>query len=246
VPTDPGEQLIIEGQRLVGRDLSERRLQYFCAIGSRFQRCSFRDVKFGDAVWGAGRSQSEYTECCFDGAKFRSVVPGNARFVNCSFLNVRIYEFFGFDVELVDCTFSGRIDSGVLNGTRDPLGPRLRLLERLFGRKENEISGNDFSQCELGDFSFRTGIDLEAQRLPTGPHYLHLIDIAWAIRTGRTAIASWPNDEMRRLASILLDLMADDLSAGQQQQFYRLPMRGQFALPWERLRRVLTDSVPNP
>jgi hypothetical protein len=164
--------------------------------------------------------------------------------MNCSFRNVRIHEFYGFDVELIDCVFSGRIDGGILNGTRDPLGLRLRRFERWFGRKSNEISGNNFSQCELGDFSFRTGIDLEAQRLPTGPHYLYLIDSALAVERGRAGIASWPDDETRRLASILLDIMADDLSAGQKQQFYRLPVRGQFAVPWERLRAVLADSVP--
>jgi hypothetical protein len=240
------EQLVVTGQRLVGGVLSGRRLEYFCAIGSRFQQCSFRDVKFGSAVWGAGRTQSEYTNCCFDGATFRSVVPGNARFVNCSFRNVRIHELYGHDVELVDCVFSGCIDKGFLNGTRDPLGLRFGLFERLVGRKKNQISGNDFSQCELGDFSFRTGIDLEQQQLPTGPQYLHLPDVALAIRTGRGAIASWPIDETRRLASILLDIMADDLRAGQTQQFFRPATRGQFALPWERLRRALADAVPTP
>jgi hypothetical protein len=240
------EHLVVTGQRLVGGDLSGRHLEYFCAIGSRFQQCSFRDVRFADAVWGAGRTQSEYTSCCFDEAKFRSVVPGNARFVNCSFRDVRIHELYGHDVELIGCVFSGRIDKGFLNGTRDPLGLRLRLLERLFGRKKNQISGNDFSQCELGDFAFRTGIDLGQQQLPTGPEYLHLPDVALAIRTGRAAIASWPKDETRRLASILLDLMEDDLRAGQTQQFFRPATRGQFALSWERLRRILADAVPTP
>jgi hypothetical protein len=239
VPTDPDEQLVITGQRLMGRDLSGRNLASFCAIGSRFQQCSFRDVQIEDAIWGAGRTRSEYIECCFDGARFRSVTPGNVRFISCSFRDVRVHELYGHDVELVGCVFSGCIDKGFLNGTRDPR--RLRLLDRLVGRRTNQITGNDFSQCELGDFAFRTGIDLEAQRLPTGPEYLHLPDVALAIRTGRTAIASWQADEFRRLASILLDIMADDLRAGQTQQFFRPATRGQFALPWERLRRALAE-----
>ncbi len=246
VPIDPTKQLVVEDQRIIGNDFSSRRLGLFCAIATRFQQCSFRDIRIEDAVWGGGKKRSEYVECCFDGAKFRSVAPGNARFVNCSFRDIRIYELYGFDVEFINCVFTGRIDAGYLNGTRDQTRKRLRLSERLFGRKTNEIFGNDFSECELVDFAFRTGVDLEKQKLPIGQQYLYLPNAALAIEKARNAVALWPKDEIRRLATIVLNIMADDLNAGQKQQFLRLPIRGEFAVPWEHLRHVLAESVPNP
>lgn len=93
----------------------------------------------------------------------------------------------------------------------------------------------------LVDFDFRSGIDLKRQRLPCGPEYLYLPDTAAAIRTGRAAIDRWAATETRRLATILLDMMADDLKMGQAQKLVRVPTRGAFAEPWRRLREALVD-----
>jgi uncharacterized protein YjbI with pentapeptide repeats len=243
VAVDPNKHITLEGQQCVGTDFTGRRLDSFHAINSRFLRCSFRDIQIDDACWGAGKNQSHYVECCFDGARFRSVAPGNARFVNCSFRNAHVLEFYAFSVELIDCVFSGRIDHGFLNGTRDRT--RITFWDRLLGRTRNEISDNDFSRCDLKDFAFRTGVDLTGQKLPIGSKYLYLPDAAAALERGRRAIWSWADDETRRLATILLDIMAKDLSVGQKQQFFQLPNRGQFAVAWERLRVVLADNAPN-
>jgi hypothetical protein len=232
----PSRSLVVEGKRLVNEDFSEKDLKYFCTIRSHFLRCSFREIQIEDASWGGGKRQSEYVECCFDGAKFRSAVPGSARFVRCTFRDVRIYEFYADRVELVDCVFSGRIDGGYLNGTRE--GTRFRFFER----RKNEICGNDFSQCDLRDFAFRTGVDLTRQKLPGGPQYLYLEDAGQALEKSRTVVASWEEREIRRLATVLLDSVEMDLKAGQKQQFFRLPGRGQFAIPAARLRQVLEDA----
>lgn len=241
MPHDPSRRVVLDRQRLTGAEFPVRALDYFCAIASRFDRCSWRNAVIESVTWGAGKRQSLYVECCFDGATLGSVLAGNARFVRCSFRDVRIAELWGDDVELVDCVFSGCIDKGFLNGARDPLGTRLGIFERTFGRKRNEIAGNDFSECDLVDFDFRSGIDLKRQRLPCGPEYLYLPDTAAAIRTGRAAIDRWAADETRRLAIILLDMMADDLKMGQAQKLVRVPIRGAFAEPWRRLREALVD-----
>jgi hypothetical protein len=51
-------------------------------------------------------------------------------------------------------------------------------------------------------------------------------------------MTSWEEPEIRRLATVLLDIAEMDLKAGQKQQFFRLPSRGQFAIPAVRLRQV--------
>lgn len=235
VAIDPAKHLTIDSQRFVEHDFSGKKLDSFCSIGSQFLRCSFRDIHIGDAGWGAGRKQSRYTECCFDGAKFRSIAPGNARFEGCSFRNVRILEFFGVSVEFVDCVFSGHVGKGYLNGTRD------HRRFSLFERKTNKIVGNDFSECDLRDFAFRTGIDLNKQKLPSGSRYLYLDDVSAALERATPIIASWNDSETRRLAMILLKTVRMDLDAGQKQQLLRIPDRGQFAAPAERLRQVLVN-----
>jgi hypothetical protein len=44
------------------------------------------------------------------------------------------------------------------------------------------------------------------------------------------------------LATVLLDIAEMELKAGQKQQFFRFPSRGQFAIPAARLRQVLEDT----
>jgi hypothetical protein len=237
VKIDPDQHVMISRQRLVGQDLSDKQLQSFHSTRGRFVRCSFRGTRIQDACWGSGKSQSEYLECCFDGAKFSSIAPGNARFVDCSFRGVRIYEFLGHQVELINCTLSGRIDRGFLNGACGPDAPSF------FERKRNKITGNDFTECDLRDFAFRTGVNLEEQKLPTGPHYLYLRNAASALARARPAVESWDDSEMQRLASILLDLVQINLNAGQRQQFLCLARRGQFAEPSQRLRELLEDGA---
>ena len=160
---------------MTGADFSGKGLESFCAIGSRFEGCSFSRVKIGSAVWGGGRKRSTYLDCSFDGAKFRSIVPGNARFENCKFRDVRIYEFLAHDVELVNCVYSGRIDRGFLNRTRHRQG------RSFFSRRRNQIVNNDFSGCDLVDFTFRGGVDVTLQKLPSGPKDLYLADASSAL-----------------------------------------------------------------
>lgn len=230
---EPGRHVLLKSEQLEQCDFSRAALGSFCSVSSRFVRCTFENAKIKDAHWGSGQAQSEYVECTFDRSRFRSVTPGNARFVRCSFREVRVLEFYAFSVELIDCVFSGRIDKGYLNATVDP------GRGQSIGRRTNQITGNDFSECELHDFAFRSGVDLRDQKLPVGKHYLYLPNSSRAIPRARAALRSWPADENRRLAMILVDRIENDLKDGQQGQFFNVPTSGVYALPWERLRAVL-------
>ncbi len=180
-------------------------------------------MRIGQATWGGGYRRSTFDSCSFDGSHFRSIAPGNARFINCSFTDVSIPEFYAHDIELIDCTFSGCLEKGFVNGSRD----RKRL--RFFDRRRNTITGNDFSGCELRDFSFRTGVDLSKQVLPKGEAYLYLANPTQAISYARIIVADWGDPELRRLAGIVLDVWERELKDGQEQIFCYIPPHGEFA-----------------
>ena len=112
---DPDQQVTLDHVRLSGQDYSFRSLRKFCAIGSRLQQCRFNNARISHASFGSGREMSEYVECTFDGVHFDHG-GGNARFVGCSFLDVYFREWLGQSSELIDCTFSGRINWAVFCG----------------------------------------------------------------------------------------------------------------------------------
>lgn len=194
-------------------------------------------MRIGDACWGAGRHRSTYRHCRFDGIHFHSRAPGNARFVSCAFEEVVIHEFLAHDVELIGCTFSGRLDGGFLNGSR------IREDLRLFDRKRNRIVGNDFGRCELRDFAFRSGIDLDLQVLPQGPRYLHLRDPRQAIRAVQRDLPRWEEAEERRLGQVVLDAWGFEAGRGQKQIFICLPTNGVPATVYRRLLPIVAGAT---
>ncbi|MDX1507090.1 MAG: hypothetical protein R3358_02340 [Woeseiaceae bacterium] len=223
VEIDPDSHQVIDGERIANRSFDGVELEKFTAINSRFTNCTFVDARIRDACWGGGRKRTDYVECSFDGAQFGSISPGNARFVDCSFDNVRISEFFARDIELIDCKFSGLLEKGFLNGRRDA------TKFRFFERRRNKIEGNDFSECELRDFSFRTGIRLERGKLPSGPNYVFIDDLRSALEGARAHVAGWDSANDRRLGDAIIQSMEIDLKGGQRQQLYVVHDTGQFA-----------------
>jgi hypothetical protein len=142
---------------------------------------------------------------------------GYSRFVRCSFRNVDLRNWICFEVELVDCVFSGRLRRAVFNGTVR------KEKQVLLGREHNEFHGNDFSAIDLIDVGFRTGIDLTQQRLPTEPEYLYLPDAAAAVERARSELIDWeePEPGLRRVALQWIDDLEQDVRDGQQQLFLR-------------------------
>ena len=118
-------------------------------------------VQIQSAAFGSGRETSEFVDCTFNGARMNMAPGGFARFVRRSFRDVNIQDWACFTVEMIDCTFTGRLDTAIFNGTvpEDKRG--------IIGRASNEFHGNDFSAMNLIDVAFRTGIDLTKQVLPS-------------------------------------------------------------------------------
>jgi uncharacterized protein YjbI with pentapeptide repeats len=158
-------------------------------------------------TFGAGRETTEFINCNFDGLRANHIYGGNARFVGCSFRDVDIREFLGHGVELVECVFSGRIRTGWLTGDLRP-----QDAESL-GRTRNQVEGNDFTETTLGDFEFRTGIDLSQQQLPDGENYVVILDARAVLQRVRARLATSLSDDLD-LRQACLRLLDFDLDHG--------------------------------
>jgi hypothetical protein len=209
------DSLSFDHEQLRGADFSGRKLVHFSSAGSRFEACRFDGTKLRSFSFGEGREVSEYIDCSFDGTRLTFAPAGYARFVRCTFLDADLRDWFCFAVELVDCTFTGRLRRAVFNGT---------VLEddrSIVGRERNEFRGNDFSGTDLIDVAFRTGIDLSLQRLPSGPQYLYVPDAPTAVQRARAEVVQWDDLDRRRRAMILIGILEEDVAGGQRQLFLR-------------------------
>jgi len=212
----PHSLIVVDHLNLKGEDYSRRKLMKFTAIGARFERCRFDKATIDDASFGSGAEMSEYVECSFDGARLTMGGGEFARFVRCSFRNVKIDHWFCYVVELVDCVFSGRLETAFFNGAvREEYRSRL-------GRDQNEFHGNDFSAMDLIDVDFRTGIDLTLQKLPLGPKYTYLPDAEAAVDRARAGLTLWTSNlEARHLAIAYLKTLEKNVQNGQKQMLLR-------------------------
>jgi uncharacterized protein YjbI with pentapeptide repeats len=210
------DYLDVEGQHLRDADFSRIKLKGFAAYKSRFEGCSFEKARISDAGFGAGDAQSVYVDCSFDGARIEAAAPGDVRFERCSFRDVRLKNWFCWEVELVDCVFSGRGEKLLFNGT--PQENRVKAL----GRERNEFRGNDFRELDLRDCAFRRGIDLTQNTLPPDPGTLVLLDGRKAVVAARREVSGWDDDERRQGALQILELLMEDVVNGQDQLYLRL------------------------
>jgi hypothetical protein len=214
VVINPDEHIVLDHIHLRDCDYSSRRLKQFCTIHSRLEGCSFRGTEISDAQFGSGQDQSEFYDCDFDGAK---LIRGGGfyRMVRCSFKNADLRKWTCYEAEFIDCIFTGRLTACIFNGAV-PEKDRSWV-----GRERNEFRGNDFSGAELIDVSFRSGIDLTQQRLPTGEDYLYLPDAATAIASAQAAVAEWYDEGLRKDGLKLLEVTALGLRGGQRQLLLR-------------------------
>jgi hypothetical protein len=209
------QRLVLDHARVHDEDYSGRKLLQFASIGSHLRACHFDQIQIQSASFGSGRETSEFVECTFNGARMDMGPGGFSRFVRCSFHDVIIRDWICFAVEMIDCKFSGRLETAIFNGTV-PEDKRA-----LIGRASNEFYGNDFSAMDFRDVGFRTGIDLTKQILPSGEDYLYLPHAASAVAHAKSRVASWDDQEMRRGASATIQGLEYELSGGQQQLLLR-------------------------
>jgi uncharacterized protein YjbI with pentapeptide repeats len=177
IPDD--QRVVLDHARLHGENYSGRKLLQFASIGSHLRACNFDQTQIQSASFGSGRETSEFVECTFNGAR--------------SFHDVTIRNWICLTVEMIDCTFGGRLETATFNGTV-PEDERA-----LIGRAGNEFHGNDFSAMDFRDVSFRTGIDLTKQILPSGEDYLYFPHAASAVAQAKSRIARW--DDGRNASS---------------------------------------------
>src|SRR6185369_334349 len=86
------------------------------SVASRFEACSFDNVRVMSAALGAGLGVSEYVDCTFDRSRICFAVGGTYRLERCSFRDVELQHWFCFATEIVDCTFTGSLHTAVFNG----------------------------------------------------------------------------------------------------------------------------------
>jgi hypothetical protein len=229
------DQLVmVDHARLHGEDYSGRKLLQFATVGSHLHACNFDNTQIQSAAFGSGVETSEFVECTFNGARMDMGPGGFARFVRCSFRDVKIRNWICFAVEMIDCTFSGRLETAIFNGT---VPEDIRLI---IGRNAaNEFHGNDFSALDLIDVAFRTGIDLTKQVLPSGEDYLYLPQAALAVSRVKSRVAGWDDEKLRRAATPIIQGLEYRLLGGQQQLLLRRSnYDGISAIPREAVDRV--------
>jgi hypothetical protein len=216
--------MISVSQRHTDQSFSGARWASFSAVSSHFYRCDFSGATIGNACWGSGSTKSTYIECLFDGATLRSVTPGVARFERCSFLDVLIKEFYAFDIDMIDCTFSGELRKGFLNGQSTVSRP-------FRPAKPNIIRGNSFREARLLDFCFRTGVDLSLQELPRGEDYVLIENTGQALAKVRSRASALSSSAVEKDLQALASLLEFDIAGGQKQQLYRPSSLGLHAIP---------------
>ena len=216
---------VFRDERVHGADITGQTLESFVSIGSTFEQCRFDRARLTSMSFGSGTQTSLYRSCTFDGARFDMFAAGFARFEDCSFRDVRIRNWQCTAVEMVNCTFTGRLTGSYFHGT-------VPDDERQYTRRvHNEFHGNDFSGAELYDSDFRSGIDLTRQRLPDGPQYLYIADAPRVIAEVRRRVTAMEDLEQRKELMPLLKVYEPIVAAGQQQLLINLTSWGKRQLP---------------
>ncbi|MGW5192870.1 hypothetical protein ACWEOO_26735 [Kribbella sp. NPDC004138] len=121
---------------------------------SEFDNCHFRQRvrpvlnEYGVAAQGSFANRpAVYRDCTFERVRFKILGgfdTGAGRFENCTFVNCRWEGHFGYDADLIDCRFVGRMNGCVWGGTG------LKEDSRGQGRR-NVITGNDFTEVTFTD-----------------------------------------------------------------------------------------------
>jgi len=251
VAIDPADHLTYDHADVRDADLSGLDKESFTSIGSRFERCRFDRMRVRCVDFGSGTEVSEYIDCSFDRSRLTMGPSGFERFVRCSFRDVDLRNWDCYSVDLVDCVFTGRLRTVSFWGALPPsmgrndyeahvrwrekqgLGPPPDAVRALMLRESNEFAGNDFSGADLVKVSFRGGVDLEAQRLPTGPDYLYLPDGRGTVDRAMAALDEYVADAaLQPKVENFLNILGRSLDMGQRQLFLRESDFGTRGAPW--------------
>ncbi len=212
---DPGAPTRFLQASLVDVDFSGLELTGFFADGSTFDRCDFSGARLSDGTM-SGRPTSSYRDCRFDRARLRFQAPGLARFERCSFDRAVIDHWDCSHNDFIDCTFAGRLRDVTFSG-----GMTLSLAH-MMRLRPNEFRGNDFSGAKPVATDFIGGIDLDAQKLPSGPGYRRFDTRPETVARVEALIPSLADDE-REHGRQLVGWLRDGRYAGQLEAFTEWP-----------------------
>ena len=242
--TSDGARLMVTSSEMVDHDFSGRPESRWVMIESRFERCRFDSLKVPSFSFGSGMKMSEYVDCTFDGSTIGATSPGRARFVRCSFRNVRLTKWFCSNVEMVDCQFSGMLKEINFIASLNEVD------QAELGRSRNEYLRNDFSAAKLAWVSFQGGIDLLDQRLPSEEGYVLLTEPEPVLRKVLEQIDTWQESEDREEVRAHLEVKLEDLARGQRQLLLSphswTSRSGEKERIYRRLTELVASLVPGP
>jgi uncharacterized protein YjbI with pentapeptide repeats len=217
IPPSNLSQLTIASETRTDQRFEKVRLDAISIHASRLIRCVFMDVHAKSVNLGGGLFQSTYTDCIFEDCDFVFGAVGNARFSRCRFNRCRLSHIFGTRLEMLDCSFpETRIEQAVFHGAS------LASVPGEVKRERNEFSGNDFSAADLVDVSFRGGIDLTKQALPTGRDYIFVADMGRASIVAQEISELNPGSSDAKRAQLIQRMLEFLSSSGQRQTLLRL------------------------
>jgi hypothetical protein len=175
----------------VGVDFSGLKFDYLGTVRCVFEDCDFRRVR----IDAGSIDRARFVRCRFDGFRpRRNALFGDLRFEDCTFENVKLKDWWPEAAEFIGCRFTGVLQGLQLWGSPPPWNVTDPP------RSVNEIRDNDFTGAALIFPDFRAGVDLAANRWPSGPDYLLLDRWPARVERARAAVARWPDDAERELA----------------------------------------------
>ena len=236
---DQHDRVLFDQVSAVGEDFSSLQGREWDVMESRFERCRFDGVKT-EFCFGSGQRMSEYLDCTFDRSRITSTNPGRARFIRCSFRDVRLRKSLFNHAEFLDCVFTGRLREINFNA-------RLSLDDKAeLGRTYNRYERNDFSGARLKGVAFKGGVNLLDQRLPQEDGYLLVDDAEAVIPAAAAEVLTWPDTAEKDAILLRLDIQLEyDLHYGQRQLLYSphdwVSRDGVKERAYERLSEVLRE-----
>ncbi len=199
--------IALGGGELAEVDFRRASFEHFHSGGCTFVACDFRemvlDAKF-QPLFGT-RRQSVFRRCRFEGADLRAIDPGQSRFEECSFEHALLDGWGCGATEFVGCTFAGSLRGVRFYGR--PWGAAAQRLDP--PRTANAFHGNDFSRSELVDTIFMSGIDIGAQRWPSGAEYVRLDRLHYRITRAHAQLVRWKDLDERKEALALLEALSE-------------------------------------
>jgi hypothetical protein len=204
--TSPGalKSLVIKHETRSQERFSDLALDELSIVQGTLNECEFDKVRVRSANFGSGRTQSTLRGCAFRNCRLVFGAIGNARLVDCTFESCTLEHIFGTQLEMIGCSFPNTtIRKAVFHGTV------FEPAQMVAPRARNEFTRNDFSSATFRDVDFRGGIDLLAQRLPTGEDYLLIRDTCQALAVARQLEQTIvERDELERCRSLMTTLDA--------------------------------------